>query len=262
METKTRNLKEIAEQIDAHQVAGTEMDKITINHPSLTVEDAYEIQKLCIDQAESRGDNIVGWKMGLTSKAKQESVGVSDPIYGRLTKPMELTEPVLSLEGLIHPRVEPEIAFVMNKELKGDSLTPRDIWMATEFIVPAVEVIDSRYRNFSFTLVDVVADNASSSKFLLGNQAYSPFHTSLSEVDVKMTQNGEEVQKGTGAAVLGHPVKSIVELTRMINKEGLSIKPGMVILTGGITEAVNVFKGDKIDVDFGPLGKLNFDVKG
>ncbi|WP_270179970.1 2-keto-4-pentenoate hydratase [Alkalihalobacillus sp. CinArs1] len=262
METKTLTLNQIAEHIDTHQVKGTEMDKITIDHPSLTVEDAYEIQKLCIDQAELRGETMVGWKMGLTSKAKQESVGVKEPIYGRLTKKMEVTESVLKLNGLIHPRVEPEIAFVMKKELKGDHLTPKDIWSATEFILPAVEIIDSRYRNFSFTLVDVVADNASSSKFILGNQAYSPFHTSLSDVNVTMKQNGEEVQKGSGAAVLGHPIKSIVELTRMINKEGLSIKPGMVILTGGITEAVKVFDGDDITVDFGPLGKLSFEVKG
>ncbi|MYL32106.1 4-oxalocrotonate decarboxylase [Pontibacillus yanchengensis] len=261
METNTLQLKQIAEMIDSHQTNGTEMDKITINHPSLTVDEAYEIQTLWSDTAENRGDHMIGWKMGLTSKVKQESVGVKEPIYGRLTQSMEVNHPVLLLDTLIHPRVEPEIAFVMNKEVKGGNVTPKDIWMATEMIMPAIEVIDSRYRNFSFTLEDVVADNASSSRFFLGDQAFSPYHTSLSDVEVTMSKNGEVVQSGLGSAVLGHPVRSIVELTTMINRSGLSIQPGMVILTGGITEAVNVYNGDQIDVDFGPLGKMNIDVR-
>ncbi|MGG1632162.1 2-keto-4-pentenoate hydratase [Rossellomorea sp. NRS-1567] len=260
METKTQNLIELAKTIDFHQVKGIEMDKITLAYPNLTVEESYEIQKLWEQCALQRGDHKIGWKMGLTSVAKQQSVGVNEPIYGRLTQSMEINQDSLSLQGLIHPRVEPEIAFVMKKALKGSHLTPRDVWSATEFIMPAVEVIDSRYKNFSFTLVDVVADNASSSRFILSDQAYSPLNHSLGNLEVSMFRNGEKVQSGLGSAVLGHPVKSIIELAKMLDRDGQGIEAGMVILTGGITEAINIYDGDSLKVDFGPLGFIGFNV--
>ena len=255
------NLHEIAAQIVLHQQNGTEMTKITIDNPSLTVDDAYEIQKISIEQADVQGDPLIGWKMGLTSIAKQKSVGVDEAIYGGLMKSLELTEPVLSMKGLIHPRVEPELAFVLKSDLSGEDVTIREVWAATECVMPAIEVIDSRYKNFSFTLVDVVADNASSTKFYLGDQAYSPYHTSWDKVKVEMYRNGEVVQSGLGADVLNHPVRSVVELVKMLSKSGQSLKAGMVILTGGITEAVNVFEGDHIEVDYGPVGKIRLDVQ-
>ncbi|WP_261131896.1 2-keto-4-pentenoate hydratase [Bacillus sp. Marseille-Q3570] len=262
MEVKQADLKHLAEKIESHQTTGQDMDKVTIENPSLTVEEAYEIQKMCINYKEERGDRMIGWKMGLTSKAKQVSVGVDEPIYGRLTQSMELSDPVLPLENLIHPRVEPEIAFVLKKELSGEDMTPRDVWMATECIFPAIEVIDSRYKNFSFTLVDVIADNASSTKFILGDQAFSPYHTAWDEMGVAMFRNGELLHSGTGAAVLGHPVRSVAMLAKMLSREGQSIKPGQVILVGGFTEAVDVSDGDHIEVRYDQLGALNLRVEG
>ncbi len=254
------DLKQLAERIDQHQRTGRDMDKVTIEHPSLNVNDAYDIQKMCIDFAQERGDKMVGWKMGLTSKAKQISVGVDEPIYGRLTQSMELSEPVLHMDQLIHPRVEPEIAFVLNKELGGEHVTPRDVWMATECIFPAIEVIDSRYKNFSFTLVDVIADNASSTKFILGDQAFSPYHTAWDEMGVAMYRNGEMLHSGTGAAVLGHPVRSVAMLAKMLSRTEQTIKPGMVVLVGGFTEAIDVNSGDHVEVRYEKLGSLNLDV--
>jgi 2-oxo-3-hexenedioate decarboxylase len=253
-------LSSIAEYIAFHQRSGIEMEKITLKYPHLSVSDAYEIQQICIEKYYDSNDLMIGWKMGLTSKAKQKSVGVDKPIYGRLTKSMELHEPVLPMDHHIHPRIEPEFAFVINKELKGENITPRDIWMATECVFPALEVIDSRYKNFSFTLIDVIADNASSSKFLLGNQAFDPYLVSWDKVEVAVYRNGERVKQGIGAAVLEHPVRSIVELVKMLHKKSLSIKPGMVILTGGITEAVEVHEGDTIEAEFGQLSKLNIKI--
>ncbi|WP_096201582.1 2-keto-4-pentenoate hydratase [Bacillus sp. FJAT-45350] len=255
------SLQELAKQLDYHYQQGEELDKITITNPNLTVEDAYDIQRLSIEEAIKRGDRLIGWKMGLTSKAKQVSVGVEEAIYGRLTASMELSEPVLHLDGLIHPRVEPEFAFVLKKELGGENVTPRDVWLATECVVPALEVIDSRYKNFSFTLVDVVADNASSTKFILGDQAFSPYHTSWDKVVVDMYRNGEKVQSGVGSAVLNHPVRSVVELTKMLSRSNLTLQPGMVILVGGITEAVSVFEGDNIEVHYDQLGTLSLKVE-
>lgn len=254
-------LGEIANEIYKHQKNAVELEKITLRNPGLSVDDAYEIQRLSVEQALLSGDSIVGWKMGLTSKAKQQSVGVDEAIYGRLLASMELTDSELSLEGLIHPRIEPEIAFVFKHRLEGQKVTPRDVWLATECVMPAVEVIDSRYKNFSFTLVDVVADNASGAKFLVADQAFSPYQFRWDEVGVVMKKNGEVMQTGAGAAVLGHPVRSVVELAHMLSRTGAAIEPGMVVLTGGITDAIHVYEGDRISVEFDQLGELNISVR-
>ena len=254
-------LQEIADEIYQHQSQASELEKITLRYDGLTVDDAYEIQRLTIDNALRQGDGIVGWKMGLTSKAKQVSVGVDEAIYGRLLSSMELDSSELTLEGLIHPRVEPEIAFVFKKRLQGPKITPRDVWLATECVMPALEVIDSRYKNFSFTLIDVVADNASSAKFLVANQAYSPYQFQWDEVGVVMRRNGEVMQTGAGAAVLGHPVRSVVSLVEMLHRTGHAIEPGMVVLTGGIAEAIHIHPGDRIQVEFDQMGEIGLQIR-
>ncbi|MBX5466180.1 MAG: fumarylacetoacetate hydrolase family protein [Alicyclobacillaceae bacterium] len=232
------------------------MGRVTDRWPGLTVEDAYRIQELVVDRMVADGDRVVGWKMGLTSAAKQRSMGVAEPIYGRLTAAMELSEPVLHLAGTIHPRVEPELAFVFKRSLGGPSVRPRDVWLATECVLPAFEIIDSRYQNFSFTLIDVVADNASGCRFYVGDQGYAPYAARWDEVGVVVTKNGEVVQTGAGAAVLGHPVQSVVTLVRMLDRIGAQIEAGMVVLTGGITEAVHLAAGDRVDIGFEGLGTI------
>jgi 2-oxo-3-hexenedioate decarboxylase len=255
------NLYAIAEEIHRHQQEGRELEKITTRYEGLSVENAYQIQRIGAELALAAGDELIGWKMGLTSSAKQVSVGVEEPIYGRLLASMELEQGDLSLTGLIHPRVEPELAFVFRKRLGGSRVTARDVWLATECVMPALEVIDSRFQNFSFTLIDVVADNASSAKFLLSDQAYSPYQCAWDEVGVVLRQNGQVVQTGAGAAVLGHPVRAVIQLARMLDREGLAIEPGMVVLTGGITEAVHLHAGDDIIVEFDQLGELHLHVR-
>ncbi|MCL6632546.1 MAG: fumarylacetoacetate hydrolase family protein [Alicyclobacillus herbarius] len=254
------DLQAIAEEVWQHQEQAQELDKLTVRYPGLTVDDAYEIQRLNTDRALKAGDTLAGWKMGLTSRAKQVSVGVDEPIYGRLFGQKELFDEELSLTGLIHPRVEPELAFVFKHRLEGPRVTARDVWLATECVVPAVEVIDSRYRNFSFTLVDVVADNASFARFLLADQAYSPYHCAWDEIGVVLRQNGEVKQTGAGAAVLGHPVRAVVQLARMLAKVDQAIEPGMVVLTGGITEAIHLHAGDDVSVEFDGLGEIRLHI--
>lgn len=254
-------ITEIANKIYLHQKNGLEMEKITNHYPELDVNNAYEIQKLSIDFAIKNGDPLIGLKMGLTSIAKQKSVNVDEPIYGRLTKSMELENAELSMEGTIHPRVEPEIAFVINKPLFGNDVTAADVWDATEYIVPALEVIDSRYKNFSFTLTDVVADNASSSKFIMGKNAYSPTYTSWDKIQVDLFKNGVKVQSGVSSDVLDHPVQSVVKLVKMLSKDGYNLEPGMIILTGGITEAIHVEAGDVVEAHFEGLENMILHVK-
>lgn len=254
-------LLQLAKQVAESQKTGIEIEKITLSHPALTVDEAYEIQRLSIESTISEQNKMIGWKMGLTSKAKQLQVGVEEAIYGRLTSEMELIEPILHADEFIHPRVEPEFAFLINKELKGPNITGKDIWPAVECVFLALEVIDSRYKNFSFTLTDVVADNASSAKILLGSQAYSPYYTDWAKSTVTLYQNGEKKHEGVGAAILEHPINSIVELVKMIDREGLSLQPGMIVLVGAVTDAVPVQAGDVVVADYGELGQLSLKIK-
>jgi 2-oxo-3-hexenedioate decarboxylase len=258
--TECMDLHVIAKEIYSHQKSAVEMSKISTRYPSLTIEDAYKIQEINTEKELQNGDQFVGWKMGLTSVAKQQSVGVNQPIYGRLLKSMEVSNQELSLDGLIHPRVEPEFAFLMNKKLKGNNVTEQEVWQATEGIMPALEIIDSRYKNFSFNLIDVVADNASSTKFFLSEQIYVPNKFQWEKAQVRMKLNGKVVQEGKGSAVMGNPVQSVVELVKMLDSSGLCIEPGMIVLTGGITEAIHVFSGDSIEVEFDELGKMDLTV--
>jgi 2-oxo-3-hexenedioate decarboxylase len=254
------NLKSIANEIYYHQKRALEMDKISTRHPSVKVEDAYKIQEINIKKEIQNGDEFIGWKMGLTSFAKQRSVGVNQPIYGRLLGSMKMSTKVLSLNGLIHPRVEPEFAFLINKKLEGNLVTEQEVWKATEGIMSSVEVIDSRYKDFSFNLIDVVADNASSAKFILSEQIYLPSQFQWEKVKVRLKVNGKVVQEGEGSAVLGNPVCSVVELVKMLHSSGQCIEPGMIVLTGGITEAVHVHSGDSIKVEFDQMDKMNLTV--
>jgi 2-oxo-3-hexenedioate decarboxylase len=255
------NLRAIANEIYHHQKNAIEMEKITTRHKSVTLEDAYKIQEINIEKALPDGDQFVGWKMGLTSIAKQQSVGVNQPIYGRLLKSMEVSKNQLSLAGLIHPRVEPEFAFLINKRLTGSNVTEQDVWNATEWIMPAMEVIDSRYKDFSFNLIDVVADNASSAKFFIMEQKFSPKRFDWENINVQLKLNDRVVQEGKGSAVMGHPVRSVVELVKMLDSSGLSIEPGMIVLTGGITEAIHVSNGDSVEVQFQNLGSIHLNVR-
>ncbi|WP_413300088.1 fumarylacetoacetate hydrolase family protein [Bacillus sp. 1P10SD] len=254
------NLNVISNEIYNHQKSAVEMDKISTRYPSITIEDAYKIQETNMKKELQDGDQFVGWKMGLTSFAKQQSVGVNQPIYGRLLKSMEMSNKELSLEGLIHPRVEPEFAFLINKKLEGNNVTEQDVWQATEGIMTAIEVIDSRYKDFSFNLIDVIADNASSAKFFLSEQIYEPNKFQWEKAKVRMMLNGKIIQLGKGSDVMGDPVRSVVELVKMLHSSGLCIEPGMIVLTGGITEAIHVFSGDSIEVEFVELDKIDFTV--
>jgi 2-oxo-3-hexenedioate decarboxylase len=253
-------IQKIADEISWHQKNALELDKITQRYKDLSLEDAYEIQHLNIEKECQTGDRLIGWKMGLTSIAKQESVGVDQPIYGGLLESMVIEEPVLHVEKLIHPRVEPEIAFLFNKRLEGKDITEQDVWDATKCIMPALEVIDSRYKDFSFNLIDVVADNASSARFLVSKKMYAPNQFKLDKIGVVMKLNGQIVQEGNGSAVMGNPVRSVMKLVHMLHRTGQCIEPGMVLLTGGITEAIHVQIGDVITVEYDQLGTLNLTV--
>jgi 2-oxo-3-hexenedioate decarboxylase len=224
----------------------------------LTVEDAYEIQRQSIERRVKRGAHRVGMKMGFTSRAKIIQMGVSDMLWGRLTVDMVVEDGgSISLANYVHPRVEPEIVFLLKKDLVG-TVTPIQAMDAVEAIAPAMEIIDSRYENFKFTLVDVVADNSSSSGFVTG-----PWHRpdiDFSNLGLVLNFNGQPRLIGSTAAILGNPIRSLVSAARFAEEAGEPLKAGWMVMAGGATAAEPLVAGAHVEMEMQTLGRVAFSV--
>jgi 2-oxo-3-hexenedioate decarboxylase len=251
-------IKELARFLVDAEIEKREVLKITNEHPELTVETAYEIQEQLVQIKLEEGHQIVGPKMGLTSQAKMKQMNVNDPIYGYIFDYMVVNGQEISMQDFIHPKVEAEIAFILGKDIEGPGMTGAQVLAATEYVVPALEIIDSRYENFNFTLPDVIADNASSSKVVFGSQIRRPEQFELDLLGVTLHINGQMKDLGAGAAVVGHPANSVAMLANMLAKKGLKLKAGQIILTGGITGAVMLSVGDSVSAKFDGLGTVDF----
>ena len=248
-----------AETLDEAAVARKAVPQLTHALPGLTVEDAYAIQKLSIERRLQRGERLVGVKMGLTSRAKMRQVGVEQMAWGRLTDAMMLDEGgSLSLSAFIHPRIEPEVAFLMSAPLAG-RVSLVEALAAVAAVAPAMEVIDSRYENFKFALPDVVADNSSSSGFVIGGWNHPS--KDLSNLGVIVEINGEVTEVGSSAAILGHPLRSLVAAAAMVAQGGGSIEAGDIVLAGGITAAPTLREGQAIRTTIENLGSVSLRVE-
>lgn len=233
--------------------------KLTDEYPEMSLEDAYAVQEESRRRWIARGDRIVGMKAGLTSQAKMRQMGVHVPSFGILTASMARPENgTIEMDQLVHPRVEAEIAFVTRDELRGADLTIEDVIAATDYVIPAVEVIDSRYEKFKFDLVSVVADNSSSSRFVTGGRPRDPRTLDLRTIGVVIEKNGEIQATGASAAVLNHPAKAVVMLVQHLAARGESLPAGSFVMTGGITEAIPVARGDNIVARFQDMGSVSF----
>ncbi|WP_017727574.1 2-keto-4-pentenoate hydratase [Halalkalibacterium ligniniphilum] len=258
----TEQFREIAKflldaELERRDVVRITKDKV----PDLTVDDAYLIQEEIVKLKLEQGHSIVGPKMGLTSQAKMKQMNVEEPIYGYIFDNMVVQEgSAVSLSDFIHPKVEAEIAFVLGKDIEGPGISGAQVLAATDYVIPALELIDSRYENFNFTLPDVIADNASSSKVVLGNRLRKPEELELDLVGTTLSINGEIKDLGAGAAVLGHPANSVAMLANMLHRKGEKLTAGQIILTGGITGAVQLSKGDVVSAKLDGLGEVGFTV--
>ena len=219
---------------------------------------AYHIQAASVGMRVARGETRTGIKMGFTSKAKMQQMGVHDLIWGRLTNQMQIAEGgEVSLARFIHPRVEPEIAFVLGDDLSG-SVTIPEAMLAVEAIAPALEIIDSRYENFKFSLPDVVADNASSSGYVVG--PWVAPEESFDNLGIVMSINGKPKQLGSTAAILGNPTRSLVHAARLAEIAGEPLQAGWIVMAGAATAAEFLSKGDNVTAEFQQLGSLSFSV--
>ncbi|MBJ9999704.1 2-keto-4-pentenoate hydratase [Erwinia sp. S38] len=227
---------------------------------TLSLEQAYAIQRLSIQRRLTRGEQRIGVKMGFTSRAKMVQMGLSDVIWGRLTDAM-LIEEGGSVEAsrFVHPRCEPEIAFILKRELSGIVTGPQAL-AAVEAIAPALEIIDSRYQNFRFTLPEVIADNASSSGLVIG--PWNRPDIDFSNLGLTLNINGQVAHTGSTAALLGHPLRSLVAAARLAEQAGEPLQPGWIVLAGGATAAEWVHPGDYISVEMQTLGSAGFHLAG
>lgn len=248
----------LAKYLEDAELKAYEVTKITDDYPDMTYEDAFDIQWQIRLRKEKRGNKIVGMKMGLTSWAKMAQMGVETPCYGFLADYFAIPDGgQIKHDELIHPKVEAELAFVTKAPLKGPGVHIGDVLRATDFVMPAVEIIDSRYKDFKFDLKSVIADNSSSSRFVAGGTMAKPEDLDLKNLGVVMEINGEVVQLGAGAAVLGHPASSVAMLANMLAERDEYIPAGTFIMIGAITAAVQVNKGDSFCVRYQNLGTVS-----
>lgn len=244
------------------ELLGREADRrdggrITDEWPELDLAAAYEVQDALVKAKADSGEKIVGIKLGLTSRAKQQRMGIDSPLTAWLTDAMVLPEGApVPMDELIHPRVEPEIVFVMGERLEGPGVTAATALAAVRSVHAGFEVIDSRYTDFKFTLPDVVADNASSSRFVVGGNAVSPTGLDLALEACLLGIDGEITDSATGAAVQGHPAEALALAANSLGARGIAIEPGWIVLTGGLTDAVFVEAGREISAEFTHLGTL------
>lgn len=225
--------------------------------PGLDLDTGYEIQDLNLRKRLERGERLVGVKLGLTSRAKQQRMGVDFPFVAWLTDAMILPvgDPVPQ-SRLIHPRAEPEIVFVMGAKLEGPGVSCARAMSAVESVWGGVEIIDSRYRDFRFTAGDVAADNASSGAFVTGPVGLPPSELDLSLEAVLVEVDGVVVDSATGAAVQGHPGEALALAANDLARRGHAIEPGWIVLTGGMTDAVFAPPGASVAMHFTHLGSV------
>jgi 2-oxo-3-hexenedioate decarboxylase len=248
---------QIAEVLASAERDRKELNPFTDEHPDLDVQTAYDAQWAGIERRLAAGERLVAAKLGLTSKAKQRVMNVDAPLYGWVTDRMLLPygEPV-ELSRFIHPRVEPEIAFLLARPVAAPA-TVTSVLAATEAVFAAVDVLDSRYENFRFKLPDVVADNASAAGFLLGPRAVPPADLEdLRLLGCVLRVGGDVVATAAGAAVMGHPAASVAWLVNRLAERGQSLDAGMLVFSGGLTEPVPLQVGTSVTAEIDQLGTI------
>ena len=249
-------ISELADIVDSAQRNAAAIVKLTDSQPDMDVADGYAVQAEICRRWLADGRRLTGYKGGLTSKAKMVQMGLDTPVFGVLIGDTCVPDgDLVDISQLIHPKVEAEIAFVTSRELAGD-ISIDEVIAATEFVLPAIEVIDSRFKDFKFDVQSVIADNTSAARYVVGGAPRRPAGLDLRLLGVVMERNGELVGTAAGAAVMGHPAASVVALVRWLADAGKALPAGSLVMTGGVTEAVAVHAGDHVTARVQDLGTV------
>lgn len=250
------DIHDLARTLDDAARAARATAQFSTSGIDLTLDQAYALQAALVARRVERGAGIIGVKMGFTSRAKAFQMGVHDQIWGRLTADMLVEDGgSMPFARFVHPRVEPEVAFLLKAPLSGP-VTPLQALAAVDGVAPALEIIDSRYRDFKFSLADVVADNASSSGFVTGGW-HRP-DLDLRTLGMVMTINGRARQMGSSGAILGDPLRSLVSASRLAGAAGVTLQPGWIVLAGAATAAEALAPGDHVALEAQELGRVEF----
>jgi len=231
---------------------------LTETYPQMTVHDAYSVQMAVIKRKCARGEVLVGRKVGLTSKAMQDMLGVSEPDFGCITSSMMIHEDEdLHVRELIQPRIEPEIAFVLERDVRGPGETMPTVLASTKGVLPSLEVIDSRIKDWKIKLQDTVADNASSARVIAGERMNVVGSIDLAKVGVVFEKNGEVISTATGAAVLGNPALAVAWLANKLSEFGTYLLAGSFVMPGSLVAALPAKRGDQFRAVFDRLGSVS-----
>lgn len=249
--------KEAAKQLEKAEKEQYQIEMLTETYPGMTSEDAYAIQLENVERRVSTGEQVIGMKIGLTSVGMQKLLNVGEPDYGHLFDNMLLLErDTCSVSELIQPKVEGELSFCLNKTLKGPGITVADVYDATAWVTPSIEIVDSRIKDWKIKLADTIADNGSSARFILGGKM-----TPIKDVDMRLTgmtleHNGVLVSSGTTAEVWGNPAAAVAWLANKLSQFDISLKAGSIIMAGAVTAAVPAKAGDIFTVSFHGMGSV------
>ncbi|MBI2276426.1 MAG: 2-oxopent-4-enoate hydratase [Dechloromonas sp.] len=228
---------------------------LTATHPEMSIEDAYHVQQRMIARRLDKGERVIGKKIGVTSKAVMNMLGVQQPDFGYLTDGMVYNEgESIAMEGLIQPKAEGEIAFLLKKDLQGPGVTAADVLAATAGVMACFEIVDSRIQDWKIKIQDTVSDNASCGVFVLGDQLVDIADLDLALCGMVLEKNGEIVVTGAGAASMAHPVNAMVWLANTLGKLGIALKAGDIVLSGAMGAMVPVVQGDNLRLTIGGIG--------
>jgi 2-oxo-3-hexenedioate decarboxylase len=251
-------IQQLAERIDSAALNAQAVEQLSKSQ-TFNVDESYAIQKASIERRYDRGEQFIGVKMGFTSKAKMEQMGVHDMIWGRLTDKMRFENgEITDFKKYIHPRAEPEICFRVSQTIDR-AISLDEVKNYIDGIAAAIEIIDSRYQNFKFSLEDVIADNCSSSGLVIGG--WHNIDIPLGDLKMNLIIDGEVVQSGSSAAILGNPWESVVAAARLGVKYGQVLPAGSVIMAGAATSAVYLKPGNEVKTNVEALGEVAFSIQ-
>ncbi|PWA11986.1 2-keto-4-pentenoate hydratase [Pueribacillus theae] len=251
-------MKTFAEQLIEAEINNYKIEPFTDIDPKFSTEEAYQVQSIIIQRKLQQGRKILGKKIGLTSIAMQQLLGVEEPDYGQLLDSMMVeNEGVIPMNRVLQPKVEAEIAFVLKKDIVGPKVTLIEVLEATNYVLPALEIVDSRIKDWRIKLPDTIADNASSGFYVLGNNPIAIDEIDLVNERMELYKNEILMNVGIGAAALGNPAICVAWLANKMSEFGVSLKKGEVILSGALSAAVEAKHGDYFTASFAQLGEVS-----
>lgn len=257
-------IKQLAQELHASEKKRSQIEHFSKRFPQMRIEDGYAISRAWMKLKLAEGRTIKGHKIGLTSRAMQQASQIDEPDYGTLLDDMFFEPGDIPFERFIAPRVEVELAFILKGELKGEGITVKDVLAATEYVQPAIEIIDSRIEQFDRhtkamrKVYDTISDNAANAGIVLGGKKVRPDELDLAWCGAILRQNGVVEETGLAAGVQGHPAVGVAWLARKLAPWGESLLPGQVVLAGSFTRPVTAKQGDVFDADYGVLGRFQF----